>query len=44
MSTLKRDTMKNTVLDSAFRVMLLKMGYSLDDMRYIFNGGNHARV
>lgn len=36
--------MKDTVLDSAFRVMLLKLGYSLDDMKYIFMRGDYGRI
>lgn len=36
--------MKNTVMDRAFRVMMLKIGYTESDIRDAFLRGNYARV
>ena len=36
--------MKDTVMDKAFRIILLKIGYTESDIREAFFGGNHGRV
>ena len=45
-STIKSDTMKDTVLDSNFRIMMLKIGYTKNDIEGVYSmyGGNHARI